>query len=170
MKIFVGTLSEQKLGYVKSVVARIERLQKAEIVGYDVDSGVSDQPMGPEETTSGAKNRAMSAFTKANTEDTAVGLGLEAGFLQNDGSLSMICTVAIYNKGTFIVKTSQPLAIPDSVSEGILSGKQYGNLIRNFYEEGNFTEFPREHIEELIERKQSFESALTLALTELFDK
>lgn len=163
MKIIVGTLSDQKLAYVNDVLQGIAKLKDYEIIGCEASSGVSDQPMGLEETSQGAKNRALVA---AQNADSGIGLGLEAGFISEQNGLSMICTVAIYNESSFVIKTSPPKAIPSKVANEILSGGQYGDLIREFYDGGDFSEFSKEHVEELISRESSFKTALLAALEE----
>ena len=74
MKVAVGSTNGVK---VKAVAAVIHRLDaSAEVLGVEVDSGVSDQPLGDAETIAGAVRRARAAQQMA---DADLGVGLEGG-------------------------------------------------------------------------------------------
>ena len=60
LKIAVGTTSEQKMGYVEEALSELGL--KAEIVGAEVQSGISEQPLTSEETKKGSANRAREAL------------------------------------------------------------------------------------------------------------
>ena len=77
MLIHVGSLNPIKLGAIQEVM--VTRFPAACFVPVAVNSGVSDQPMGFEETLRGAKNRARAAFACQGTCDLAV--ALESGLI-----------------------------------------------------------------------------------------
>jgi non-canonical (house-cleaning) NTP pyrophosphatase len=88
LRIAVGSLNPSKLRAVKQAMTQIlEHKESPEevsihIVGFDVESGVPDQPMGDEETCRGAQNRAVAAFAaykKAQGERPHFAIGLEGG-------------------------------------------------------------------------------------------
>lgn len=56
MKIIVGSLNPVKLNATRNILMKI--YDTIEISSIDVDSGVSDQPFGLDETIKGAVNRA----------------------------------------------------------------------------------------------------------------
>lgn len=94
MKFAVGSLNKAKLSAVKQVVCKVFPCKKEdskeskeaakeqkehEIVGCDVQSGVSAQPMSAAECLQGATNRAKAAMKATPSADFAIGLegGLE---------------------------------------------------------------------------------------------
>lgn len=91
MRIHVGSTNQNKVGAVEDVVRIIPVLSQAEIVGCEVRSGVSDQPMDLAETVRGATNRAKAAFVGAD-----LGVGLEGGIMEVPGAGRMnvqVCAV-----------------------------------------------------------------------------
>ena len=65
----------------------------------EVKSGVSDQPIGIEEITRGAINRAKRPLKKGNAD---LGVGIEAGIYESPGTLTgyldiQVCAVASPN-------------------------------------------------------------------------
>jgi inosine/xanthosine triphosphatase len=75
--IRVGSLNPVKLRAIRAVMA--VPFSGAEFVPVAVESGVSVQPLGLEETLRGAKNRARAAFVLSGTCDLAV--ALESGLI-----------------------------------------------------------------------------------------
>lgn len=68
-----------KLGAIREVMAGV--FPEAVFVPVAAASGVSDQPLGLEETLRGAKNRARNAFA-----DCFLSVALESGFVEVPGS------------------------------------------------------------------------------------
>jgi len=68
--------------------------EKSEVIGVAVESGVSDQPLGEEETIRGAINRARGAFSSHPQAD--LGVGLERGLVKIRGRYFLVCVAAIY--------------------------------------------------------------------------
>ena len=77
MKIIIGTKNKAKVEAVMELVPEYPIFHDAEIIAVEVDSGVSDQPKGMEETIIGAQNRARKAYE--SVEKASVGIGLESG-------------------------------------------------------------------------------------------
>jgi inosine/xanthosine triphosphatase len=77
--IRVGSLNPVKLGAVRAVME--ERFPEAIFEPVAVASGVSDQPVGLEETLRGARNRAENAFA-----DCDLSVALESGLVEVPGS------------------------------------------------------------------------------------
>src|SRR5258708_25029535 len=68
MKVAIGSDNPVKIKAVKDAFKTIWPKKKFTFKGYKVPSGVSDQPMSPEECIKGAKNRARRVLklSKAN--------------------------------------------------------------------------------------------------------
>ena len=132
VKIAVG--SKNPIKYNASVNGAQKALKTTEVEaqGFNVPSGVSDQPMGDEETKQGAINRAKNVFAEYsksnNNENPDFGIGLEGGVVLNkDNDLECMAWMAVYNGTTIgVAKTATfilPAAIRDLVvNEGLELG------------------------------------------------
>lgn len=76
MKIVVGSKNPVKIEAVKLAFGALWPEEAWEIIGVDVPSGVSSQPMSDEESIRGARNRARAALKKIKA---CYGVGLEGG-------------------------------------------------------------------------------------------
>jgi non-canonical (house-cleaning) NTP pyrophosphatase len=78
MKIALGSTSEAKKEILKDALKNLVT-ENIEVFGFDVESGITDQPLSEAVTIEGAMNRAKNAMGKASNVDFAVGLegGLE---------------------------------------------------------------------------------------------
>jgi inosine/xanthosine triphosphatase len=84
--IRVGTLNPAKLGAVRSAFEPFaESGDKIQLVSVDVESGVSEQPLGWDEIVAGARNRSRTAFQSG---DCALAVGIEDGLVQIGGGPS----------------------------------------------------------------------------------
>lgn len=156
--IFLGTTSEIKFNIVKDIVK-----DDYNIVSVNVDSGVSDQPLDEETTIQGAINRAKQAVRK--TRNYEFSIGLEGGLSKINDVYHLVCIAAIVDKnGDIHIGVSNKLPLPKEVSERVLQGGQFGEVIREFLKNTKETvpEF-LDHILELIERKKSFTSAFHIS-------
>jgi len=130
MKIAVGTTSEQKIGYLKEVLAEIGI--DADIIPVGVQSGVSDQPITEDETQTGSMNRAKSAFEKAENVDFAI--GIEVGYHKNkDEDYEMFCCASIVGKGNLLSSCfSSKFLLPDFYQNILKENKYLGKYVRNY--------------------------------------
>ncbi|KKS04790.1 MAG: putative non-canonical purine NTP phosphatase [Candidatus Curtissbacteria bacterium GW2011_GWA2_41_24] len=76
MKIAVGSTNPVKIEAAKRAFGKVWPKKKLEIVGIEVPSGVSQQPMTDKEAVKGARNRAKVAIKSARAD---FGVGLEGG-------------------------------------------------------------------------------------------
>ncbi len=76
MHIMLGSQNPVKFQAVQEVMATIPLFAQAVIQPVDVESGVSRQPRGLEETILGAGHRAKKAFLQGD-----LGIGLESGII-----------------------------------------------------------------------------------------
>lgn len=160
MKYYISTTSTQKIGYIKS---EIERFSKAtpEFRCVNVNSDISNQPLSLAETKSGAINRATATFN-SGTERQRLGIGLENGLTKTKrADLNLICVVCLYDGHKAVTTTSKPLPIPSEVTVKVLKGCEYGKAIREYAKNNKPNRsFPAETLIELINRENSFRSAL----------
>ncbi len=89
--VTVGSRNPVKMAAVR------EALDGREVVGVDVASGVSAQPVGDEETIRGAVNRARAALAVGPAE-AEWGVGLEGGVAEIGGSLYCFAWCAMVDR------------------------------------------------------------------------
>ena len=98
MKIIVGSKNKAKVGAVDEIVREYPHLAHAEVIGCEVSSEISAQPMSLEEIIRGAKNRARNSFSIG--ENCDYGIGLESGLMDvpytKTGHMN-VCACAIYD-------------------------------------------------------------------------
>lgn len=96
MKINVASKNPVKVEAVKEVLNSYSNLADYEIVGVEVNSGVSEQPKSLEETVQGAINRAMAVFNDC----CIYSFGIESGLMKvpqtKTGNMDF-CVCAIYD-------------------------------------------------------------------------
>ncbi|WP_048055524.1 inosine/xanthosine triphosphatase [Methanotorris igneus] len=119
--IAVGSTNPVKIRAVEEGMRKI--LGSVEVVGVDVDSGVSKHPIGFEETYRGALNRAKNALNK---QSALYGVGIEAGLIEVDGHYLDIHVCVVFDGLTATVGTSQGFEYPKEVAEAIKKGIEGG--------------------------------------------
>ena len=77
MKIHVGSKNPVKIRAVQETCSEYPFLAEAEVIGVEVESGVSEQPKSIQETIQGAKNRALNSF-----KDCDYSIGHESGLIK----------------------------------------------------------------------------------------
>ena len=87
--VAVGSTNPVKIGAVRAVLTRIA--PHVSVEGVAVESGVSDQPWGDEETIKGAVARARAARLAL---DADWGVGIEGGVIDEDGTIVRTCAWA----------------------------------------------------------------------------
>ncbi|WP_227396584.1 DUF84 family protein [Jeotgalibacillus aurantiacus] len=160
MKAAVGTLNKSKLKAVETA------WQIGDVQGFDIPSGVSDQPFGHEETIEGAVNRAKGAAEKL---PGAVGIGLEGGVTETPHGL-FICNwgalVTPDGREPFIAAGAS-FRLPDELAEPLRQGEELGPLMRTYSHNKNISQeegavgFFTNH---RITRDQMFEHILELLI------
>jgi non-canonical (house-cleaning) NTP pyrophosphatase len=134
-KIAVGTTSEQKIGYLKEVLALIGI--DAEIFSVAVESGVSEQPMTSKETKTGSINRSRLALE--NMPDADVGLGIEVGYHPREGTgHDILCWVTIIDKeGDTVSRESQRFQLPRFHQKILDDGFYLGEHVDEYFNAGD---------------------------------
>lgn len=82
MKIAVGSTNPVKIEATKRAFGKVWPKKKCEVVGVEVLSGVSHQPMTDKEAVRGARNRAKGVL---KLEKADFGVGLEGGLQEFEG-------------------------------------------------------------------------------------
>lgn len=123
MKIAVGSTNPVKVNSIKAIT-------ESEVRGYEVSSGVSDQPWGDDETLLGAKNRAKLALEKGGAD---VGIGFEGG-VQYIGEVLYVCNwgALIDREGNEVVAGGARLPLPAEIQTKLRRGEELGPVMSEF--------------------------------------
>ena len=118
-------------GLLKALKPTAEEAFEVETTGYDVRSGVPNQPMGDEETKRGAVNRAKAAFAayesdKGMAPDYAV--GLEGGIIEEGEDMICSAYMAVCNSPDRIgTARTCSFALPPAIVEKVRGGMELGD-------------------------------------------
>ena len=164
MKIAIGSKNPVKLAAVKDGL--IEAFPQAEFIPIGVESGVSNQPIGDEETSKGAINRAHNSLKAIGAD---LGVGLEGGVKETDHGMMGTVWVAIVDaKGKVSLGGGLHYHVPDFVAEKIKNGMELGKAMDELTKRKN-TKHHEGAIgiltKGLIDRKNAYESLVRLATT-----
>lgn len=139
MHIFVGSHNPVKINSV--INASSETWPEVVVEGFDVASGIPEQPIGDDVTKSGAINRAkavlaeglkkheVDGFEFADSE--VLGVGLEGGVFDDDeGQMwSTVWAVVVDKTGYMQFANGARFMVPDIVAEKIRKGEEMGPII-----------------------------------------
>lgn len=94
-----------------------------------VDSGVSEQPFGHEETVRGAENRSQAVLVKS--DDFDYGVGLEGGVAEFEGTdgLFLVMWAAITDGDVVSHGAGPSLELPTSIATRIRDGEELGPVM-----------------------------------------
>lgn len=124
MKVAVGTKNPAKIDAVREA---FEKLGEVEVFGVDVDSGVSDQPIGHDKIQLGAINRARKALEHGN-----IGVGIEAGIARASNTITNYVDVAwcaiVDRENVLTVGSSPQFEWPPHFVEHAKKGLEIGLL------------------------------------------
>jgi inosine/xanthosine triphosphatase len=128
MIIAVGTKNPAKLNAVKLAYQKMFPHKVVVVKGYQVNSGVSDQPMSDAECVIGAKNRAINALSK--NPQAVYGIGLEGGIDEVSGEWYDCGWCAITDQnGAIGLASSARIPTPGPIMKHIRQGKELGEVI-----------------------------------------
>ncbi len=130
---FVGSTNPIKIAAVQQALH--EKFSDAVVKGFDVESGVSAQPMSDDETKRGAENRALRALEKGLQEKKGVsamlGVGLEGGvFEAPDGMWSTVWVAVVDQDKNFYYANGARIKIDEVIANKIRLGEELGPLIQ----------------------------------------
>lgn len=129
MKILVGSLNPVKLKAVEEAFQKYNN--NITVIGINVPSGVSDQPIG-DETYTGAENRAIALSEKNNKENHKAEffVGIEGGIAKVYNRWFAFGGVCIidkqFNKG---FGTSAHFELPLEITNRLLKGEELGYVM-----------------------------------------
>jgi len=166
--VAAGTTNPAKLRPIQSVFGEV--YPGAEVRGVAVPSGVREQPIGVEETTLGAINRARAAL--AGVPGAAFGVGLEGGVRfdepgQEGAGCWLFGVVAAVNGARLELGRTAELRLPPQVAERLRAGEELGPVMdaltgeQNTKQKAGTVGFLTSH---LLTRSDVWQMALTLTL------
>ena len=113
MSVIVGSMSEHKLGAVREALRRIG-YSHIGVTGCHTESGVNAQPVGMEETTTGAMNRAYAA--RAAVPSGVLWVGIESGIFRappHSLTLDLAVIAFVPSTGDALLSTSTGITFPE---------------------------------------------------------
>lgn len=133
MLLCVGSANPVKINAV--TIAGSETWPEATVHGFDVPSGIPEQPFGDDQTRLGAQNRARAAFERGSGEyghkvSEMLGIGLEGGVIEQYGELWSTVWVAVTaDTETFFESNGARFKVPNQIAQPILAGEEMGPVV-----------------------------------------
>ena len=128
MVIGVGSTNRVKVQAVLNAV--LEKMPSVQVLGCDVPSRVSVQPMSDEETKRGAFERALGAQKKLQS---TWGVGLEGGVFVELGQVwNTVWCCVVDEKGITSFGNGSRFLLPEKLSKVLLKGKEMGVAMDEF--------------------------------------
>ncbi len=136
MKVIIASHNPVKINAAREAFKQMFPGETFEVIGTDVPSDVSDQPMTDTETYTGAVNRAENASQKESDADFWV--GIEGGLEEKSGDLECFAWVVIKDKdGTIGKGRSAAFFLPPAVAQKIREGMELGHAADAVFNETN---------------------------------
>ena len=165
MKIAAGTTSALKIRAIESALVRFGL--QAEVVGYTVSSGVSDQPFGFDQIVAGAGARAKAALGESGAE---MAIGIENGLVEIDGRhFDIPCVVVVTGKGDESMSFGSALFVPEWIIERIkIEDMEFGHVIQDI--SGVDEKDPQKYLSNgEIKREEMITQAIVLAMNKIIN-
>jgi inosine/xanthosine triphosphatase len=166
LRVAVGSKNPVKVQAAKSGLDAYWPELGIEIVGLDVESGVSAQPLSDEESIRGATNRAKAAL-QADSQ-AAYGIGVEGGLhFMNDEWTDSQWAVVVNKAGKIGIGQSVRIPVPNSFMDKIHSGNELGDVIDEVFNQTNLKQaagYIGEVTKGIINREQMVFGAVVSAL------
>ena len=149
---FVGSTNPVKINAVTLATSAV--WLDAAILGFEVPSGVPDQPVSDEQTKLGAQNRATTALKlglaqiaptkkshhsystlQSSPPRTALGIGLEGGvFTNSEGELwSTVWVSVVDQSGQHWDANGARFKVPQIIAERIVQGEEMGPVLSDLF-------------------------------------
>ena len=136
-KILVGSKNPVKISSVET--AFLKYFESISVIGFDVNSKVSDQPVN-EETFEGAKNRALELIEKDKKENLGANyfVGIEGGIIQLYSKWFAFGCMCIANReGKTGFGTSAHFELPKGIVDKLMNGKELGDVMDEIQNKSN---------------------------------
>ncbi len=131
MNIAVGSTNPVKLNAVRQ--AAQEQWPDVVVTGFDIQSGVSEQPRSDEETRQGARARAKAAL-QAGGKTTRLGLGLEGGIHTFNNELWSTVWVAVLDRtGEYYESNGARFKLPKTIGDKLAAGEEMGPAVSELF-------------------------------------
>lgn len=123
VKVTVGSTNPVKVAATATVLRRVYG-NDIDVKAAAVESGVSHQPWGNEETLRGALNRAQAA---QRTSGAMLGIGFEGGLLEIQGQVFTCAWCAVVrDDGVVGIAGGECVLLPPSVAADVQAGTELG--------------------------------------------
>ena len=126
--INVGSENPIKIKAVEEVINNL--IGKILIKGIDINSKVSPHPIGLEETTKGAINRAKGAYEHSSC---IYGIGIEAGLIKINNKYLDIHICAVYDGFDYSIGTSRGFELPMEIVNKIKNSVECSLAVKELY-------------------------------------
>ena len=134
MRIIVGSKNPVKVGSVEKAFQKY--WPQVEVLGIEVKSGVSEQPMSEQETMKGSRQRAILALKSDKTAD--YGVGLEGGVTEVEGKMFECAWACVVNRDQAEgIAGGLYFELPNKVAEKIRAGGELGPVMDAMTGENN---------------------------------
>jgi inosine/xanthosine triphosphatase len=130
MQVGVGSENPVKIRATERAFDTIDR--ETQVDGVDVESGVSEQPVGDDETIQGAKNRAQDAIRGHD-----IGIGIEGGVADGPDGLSLIMWAAATDGHRLEIGCGPRLRLPEQIATQVRAGRELGPVMDEVIGESN---------------------------------
>jgi len=167
--IVVGTMSDQKIGYLRDVLGELKI--QAKLIPIEADSGVSQQPKTSEETERGSINRAKSAFEKVKEADFSI--GIEVGYHKNENEqYEMFCWVTIVDDDEYQISSqSHRFMLPKYFQDLLKNDIYLGDNLDGYLQKDDTKNHFKKHVDDIVRNRKPFiENALKNALIRYLNK
>lgn len=121
--IAIGSTNPAKTTAARAICERA--FPGCTVVPIDVPSGVPEQPIGPDQTSTGARNRARAAL--AAVTGARMGLGLEGG-VDIEGNL-ISCVAVVEAGGSENLAWGVRFPLPPTLVARVLRGEELGPVV-----------------------------------------
>jgi len=137
MIILVGSKNPVKIESVKEAFSFY--FDNIEVIGIEVDSGVSSQPIN-DETFTGAKNRALK-LKEINEKEKLNGdffIGIEGGIINHFNKwFAFGCMCVMDKEGEISFGTSPHFELPEMIISKLLNGIELGDVMDEIMNQKN---------------------------------
>ncbi|TSA27218.1 MAG: inosine/xanthosine triphosphatase [Ignavibacteriales bacterium] len=137
MKILVGSKNPVKISSVEEAFKNY--FENIEVIGIEVESGVSVQPIN-DETFTGAQNRALrlKEINDSQNLNAELFVGIEGGIAKQFSKwFAFGCMCVLDNNGRTGFGTSPHFQLPKSVVEKLLQGIELGDVMDEIMNQQN---------------------------------
>lgn len=135
IKLAIGSKNPVKItsaiaGVKRALAPVMESSLEVQGEGFNIPSGVSDQPMGDGETETGSINRAKGAFEAYQTAYNMppdYSVGLEGGIVVTDKEMICSAYMCVFNGKDHHTARTCSFALPPAIKELVESGMELGD-------------------------------------------